>query len=454
MNSSALKHSSALHRALSRGASRAAVLGLISLSLCACRFDNTDLDNWKELDDKGASRLAGYALQVDRPMESRKRAFEHLVEMRKFDHLLSLLDQLPEEERPLFSELAVGIAMENTRTEATTEQQANAVDLMYFMMSMDWGEESLKVQTKLIEWMAKWSLAMIKTGQTAQTITNPDRALTVSVLMGGEPIIELIKAQLEESVADPKMVVAIHNVLSPLKDAKIDELMAHALLKTARTVYPEELKTPLIDAMIKNGNRTLLLFLLEVGKDNRAANAVQEFAMEQAANVLVAMSRDDEKLKAEAAESFMRILSSSTAASWNISYSLRQLWSLGGVELLAQSLKTINPDFRTPVAGTDLRLDVEDFCNGYVANAKDEARSALLGLLEELQSQPELWPARLYTLACVHALYPDDFPRFMKRKGRYKKYWKRDKTVIRAWKSDGNTTLGVIAQEYMNPLGR
>jgi hypothetical protein len=112
--------------------------------------------------------------------------------------------------------------MENTRTEATTEQQANAVDLMYFMMSMDWGEESLKVQTKLIEWMAKWSLAMIKTGQTAQTITNPDRALTVSVLMGGEPIIELIKAQLEESVADPKMVVAIHNVLSPRKDAKID----------------------------------------------------------------------------------------------------------------------------------------------------------------------------------------------------------------------------------------
>jgi hypothetical protein len=325
---------------------------------------------------------------------------------------------------------------------------------MYFMMSMDWGEESLKVQTKLIEWMAKWSLAMIKTGQTAQTITNPDRALTVSVLIGGEPIIELIKAQLEESVADPKMVVAIHNVLSPLKDAKIDELMAYALLKTARTVYPEELKPPLIDAMIKNGNRTLLLFLLEVGKDNRAANAVQEFAMEQAANVLVAMSRDDEKLKAEAAESFMRILSSSTAASWNISYSLRQLWSLGGVELLAQSLKTINPDFRTPVAGTDLRLDVEDFCNGYVANAKDEARSALLGLLEELQSQPELWPARLYTLACVHALYPDDFPRFMKRKGRYQKYWKRDNTVIRAWKSDGNTTLGVIAQEYMNPLGR
>jgi hypothetical protein len=99
MNSSALKHSSALRRALTRGASRVAVLGLISLSLSACRFDNTDLDNWKELDDKGASRLAGYALQAERPLESRKRAFEHLVEMRKFDHLLSLLDQLPEEER-------------------------------------------------------------------------------------------------------------------------------------------------------------------------------------------------------------------------------------------------------------------------------------------------------------------------------------------------------------------
>lgn len=437
-----------------RHVTRITLIMSILLGLSGCKFDDRDLDHWKELEDKGASRLGGYALDPERPMASRQRAFEHLVEMRKFDHIMSVFDQLSEGERPLFAEIVTGIALKNTRTEATSEQQANAVDLMYFMMSFPWGEEALKIQLNLMEWMAKWALAMIKTGQTAMTITNPDRVLTVSVLMGGDPILKIIKAQLEESVADTKTIIGIHNVLTPLLDPKIDELLANALLKTARTVYPENLTKPLVDAMIKNGNRTLLRFLIEVAKDNQAPSAVQEFAMQEASNVLVSISRDDETLKREAADNFKRILSSTTASSPIVFFTIRQLWMLGGIELLTDTLKAINPNFRVPVAGTELRLSVEDYCNGDVATAKDEARSVLLGLLDELQEQTELWPARLYALSCVHALYPDDFPRFMKQKNRYKKYFQRDKTTIRAWRSDGNTTLGEIAQEFMNPLAR
>lgn len=436
-------------------AAHIALLSSIALSFSGCKFNSQSLHEWTELNDKGAERLGGYVLQVDRPMELRQQAFEHLVKMKKYDHLVSVLDQLStDEDREAFSQLAVGIAIKNTRAEATSEQQANAIDLMFFMMSFSWGEEVFKIQDQLIEWMAKWSLAMIKTGQTAMTITNPDRALTVAVLVGGDNVLKLIQTQLEDSVADSVTIVGIHNVLSPLMDPKIDEMMATALLKTARTVYPENLTKPLIDAMIKNGNRTLLRFLIEVGKDNTAPMGVQEFAMEQASNSLVAMSHDDETLKAETAENFKRVLSSSTASSPILFYSLRQLWALGGVELLPEALKAINPDFRVPVAGTELRLDVEDYCNGYVAGAKDEARTKLLELLSELENKPELWPARLYTLSCVHALYPDDFPRFMKKGGRYRKYFQRDKTTIRAWRSDGNTTLGEIAQEMMNPLAR
>jgi len=446
--------SSAQRPSLLKRIRRVALLSSLAFGFAGCQFDQATIDSWTELDDKGAARLGGYVIDPERPDDIRMRAFEHLVEMKKFDHLLSVLDQLPVEDRTMFSNVAVGVAQKNSRAEATSEQQANAVDLMFFMMSFDWGEETFKIQTQLMEWMTKWSLAMIKTGQTAMTTTNPDRALTVAVLMGGDQVLNIIQEQLEESVADSKTIVGIDNVLRNLKDPKIDEMLAKALLKTARTVYPENLTTPLVDAMIKNGNCTLLRFLLEVAKDNLAPMSVQEFAMEQASTSLVAMSQDDDTLRAEAADNFMRILSSSTASAPIIFYSIRQLWRLGGVELLPDTLKAINPNFRVPVAGTELRLDVEDFCNGYVVSAKDEARSTLLGLLDELQTKPELWPARLYALSCVHALYPDDFPRFMKKKGRYKKYFRRDKTPIRAWRSDGNTTLGEIAQELMNPLAR
>ena len=99
-----------------------------------------------------------------------------------------------------------------------------------------------------------------------------------------------------------------------------------------------------------------------------------------------------------------------------------------------------------------MKKEVENFCVQFVETKKDKVRTALLDLLKELKDQPELWPARLYTLSCINQLYPDDFPKVMKRGGLYKRFYKRDQKSISAWRSDGDVTLGEITDEFMNPM--
>jgi hypothetical protein len=440
--------------AWARRALLATSLSLVALGASGCKFTDKDLEGWAALEDKGAARLGGYVLDADRPVESRKRALDLMVEHQYFDHIISLFKQLPESDRPMILEESIKLAKRYSEIQATVKQQATSVDLIYYMMSFPWGEEALKKQPELLSWMATWSLAIIKAGRTAPSSVNPDRVLIAALLVGGDPILKLVEEQFEESVTDPKTVIALHNILFPLKDPKIEVMMANQLMKTARKLYPDELSPELINVMVKNGNRTLLKFLVEVAKDNQAPQASQELAIDKASSVLISLSKGDEAMKAETIELFKRVLSSKIASSSIIFFTLRQLWVLGGVEHLADALKAINPEFRVPVSGTYLRLDVEQFCDEYVSVQKDEARPILQNLIDELGSDAQYWPARLYAITCIHRLYPDDFPRFLKSKRRFKRYFKRDKTVVRAWRSDHNTTLGEVVQEQLNPLAQ
>lgn len=438
-----------------RALSLSSLVALSSLA-AGCQISGSDIEAWAAL-EKGALRLGGYAVDSSRPTALRERSFELLVQKGHYDAVLSVFHQAsaPEDEA-LWADAALRLVREYSKPTATTDQQGQAVDVLYYLLSFKWGEEAALRDPALLMWLADWSISLIKTGQKMMNAVTPDRALTAALLVGGDPITERLKAHLAEMSDDIPFVTLISNLLLNLRDPKMDELAGLSLMATARRSYPDKINDTLIRALVKTGQLSHLKFLVEVAKDNRAPIAIQDQALREAGERLIAEARASDEMRAEIIELFKRVTASTTSSYSIVFVTVSLLWRLGGVAELASTLKSINPAFNTPVSGAELKMWVENFCEAEVGSdlkSKDEARPVLLALIDELKSQRELWPARLYALTCVHMLYPDDFPRVMREKDRFSSY-KSDKTKIPAWRSDQNMTLGAIAEGYMSPLGR
>jgi hypothetical protein len=438
-----------------RALSLSSLVALSSLS-AGCQISESDIESWIEL-EKGALRLGGYAVDSARPPKLRERTFELLVQQGHYDALLSVFDQAKSaEDQALWSAAALRLVREYSKPSATTDQQGKAVDVLYYLLSFKWGEEAALREPAQLMWLAEWSISMLKTGQKTLNAVTPDRALTVALLLGGEPISAKLKEHLAEMSAEIPFVTLISNLLLNLRDPKMEELAGLSLMATARRAYPDQINDTLIRALVKTGQLSHLKFLIEVAKDNRAPVDIQAQALKEAGERLIAEAQANDAMRAEVIDLLKRITTSTTSSYTIVFFTVSLLWRLGGVAELASTLKSINPQFNTPVSGADLKLWVENFCEvdvGGDVKGKDEARPVLLALIDELKTQRELWPARLYALTCVHMLYPDDFPRVMREKDRFASY-KGDKTKIPAWRSDQNMTLGAIAEGYMSPLGR
>ena len=447
-----------LHRlpAALRALSLSSLAALSALAATGCQISESDIESWAAL-EKGALRLGGYAVDSKRPAESRERAFELLVQKGHYDAVLSLFDQAATaEDQALWTSATLKLVRDYSKSTATTDQQGKAVDMLYYLLSFKWGEEAATREPALAQWLAEWSISLLKTGQKTMNAVPPDRALIAAILVGGEPVAALLKAHLADATNDATFVTLAANILLNLRDPKMDELIGVALMETARRAYPDKISESLIRSMIKTGQMSHLKFLVEIAKDNRAPRAVQEQALIEAGEKLIAEAQGSDESRAEVIELFKRVTGSTTASYSIVFATVRLLWRLGGVPELASTLRSINPGFNSPVSGAELKVEVDDFCEHDVGSdlkSKDAAREVLLGLIDALKDQRDLWPARLYALTCVHTLYPDDFPRFMREKGRFASY-KSDKTMIPAWRSDQNMTLGAIADGYMSPLGR
>jgi len=432
-----------------------AALTLASL-LAGCQISGSDIEDWAGV-EKGALRLGGYAVDPARPVELRARAFELLVQKGEYDPILSVFHQAATpEDQALWAGAALRLARDYSKSVATTDQQGKAVDVLYYLLSFKWGEEAALREPALLAWLAEWAVSHLKSGQKAMNAVAPDRALVVALLVGGDAVTALLKAHIAESANDIAFITLVANILLTLRDPKMDELAGLSLMDTARRSYPDLINDSLIQAMIKTGQLSHLKFLVEIAKDNRAPRAIQEKALIEAGQKLIAEAQGSPESRAEVIEVFQRVTGSTAASSDIVFAAVRLLWELGGVSELASTLRSINPRFNTPVSGAELKIQVDDFCAAYVGEdlkSKDAARDVLLGLIDELKGQRDLWPARLYALTCARVLYPDDFPRFMREKGRFDSY-KGDTTRIPAWRSDQNMTLGAIASGYMSPLGR
>jgi hypothetical protein len=407
----------------------------------ACQLTEKDLERWST-QKKGERLLAAFVSEVERPEEMRSRAFDLLTQKRGYDQILTLFDQLKPEDVPFLMNEMMSFIERDLQEGVTTRQENLAADLSFFMMSHPDGAKIIKTKFKALKKLATWSMRHMRTGQKAESMVPPVELLLALAHVGGSEITDLIEKEVMEYEGDVAFIVLVHQLMLQLRDPKIDLMMAKLLLNTAKKSYPESISNSLVNAMVDNGNNTLLKYLIEIGRDRVVKQEIQENGLEKAGHMLGENGVDN----------FKRLLESTDAHANHIFYALRLMWKFAGSAKLGESLKAISPDFSTPVTGADLRLEVEDFCKNYVNEKKDDVRSMLTDLVDELKNEKRYWPARLYVITCIHLLYPDDYPKLMNEKNRFKKFYSRDKTRIPAWRAGSDVTLGQVAQEYLQPL--
>ena len=407
---------------------------------------------WHTQKKSGEKKLAAYILETDRPIDLRIRAFDFLVQKKHFDYILTVINELkdleekaaPEEKLDHLSvleEAAIGFIERDIEPTSTTGQKAIAADLAFFLMSEPQGASLLKKREKILPKITEWALDFIRTGQKSTSLIQPSEILLATAYVGGDPILDLIKEQLNKYTSLIPFVVQVHSMLLKLRDPKVTLMMSEVLLKCAQKNYPNNINLELINAMVDNGNQTLLKYLIEMNKDRVVKQKVLWKALKESSNLL----------EKEGLENYQRLLSSPQTHYKHLFTALYLMWKYGGIEHLAQSLKSIHPNFSTPVSGNLMKVAVQEFCERDLIQKKNEARPILINLLDELKDKYKFWPARLYVVTCMYELYPDDFSKIMNEKGRYQKYYAKDKTRIPAWYSERNTTLGEIVQDYMKP---
>jgi hypothetical protein len=442
---------------------------IFTMSLAGCQIEERELLSW-QTDDHGHLKIASYITDPQRPIESRKKSIAILAKGRHYDDIMSVYQHLlklegnGEAEAAFFTDELL-VYIDKTLTNKSPEKKTIAAELSFFLMSLEGPRAKIADRHDLIEKLTKWSLNYLRTNrevivpsaragasQVKEALIKPEDVLLsllhiTSAKDNSQAVFDLVKKDLNENLAKSEYILRVHRVVHDLRNASITEQMAVALLGSARKTYPESITIDMVEGMIENQNETLLRYLIEINRDRRVDYSILKLAIDKAADKSFDMG-----LNAEMLPILRRVLSSTNAHAKIIFRALRWSWEFGTKDDLKESLKSINPNFSAPVSGTDMKKEVENFCVQFVETKKDKVREPLLELLEELKDKPELWPARLYTLSCITALYPDDFPRVMKKGGLYKRYYSKDKKRISAWRSDRDVTMGEITTEYMNPL--
>lgn len=449
---------------------------IIAGFMSACQIEERELLSWQN-DDYGHLKIASYIVDVNRPIESRKKGISILAKGRHYDDILSVyqhltkLEQGGEAEAAFFTEELITF-IDKTLSKTSPEQQTVAAELSFFLMSLEAPRQAFAIRNEITSKLTKWSLGYIRSGREVivpsqkpgmskvkEAHIKPQDILlsllhVTSAVDQSKGVFDLVKEDMAENIAKTDYILRIHKVVHDLRSPSITEQMAVALLAAARKSYPESITEAMVEAMIENKNHTLIKFLIEIGRDRRVPFTTLKMAIDKAANGADELGINDEVIPL-----FVRVLKSPTAHAQMIFRALRWSWEFStkeGQEISKDKIKeflmSITPDFSVPVSGTDLKKEVENFCIQFVEPKKDKVRELLLELIRELKDKQELWPARLYTLSCINQLYPDDFPKVMKRGGLYKRYYQKDQKRISAWRSDGDVTLGSITDEFMNPM--
>lgn len=436
--------------------------------LVGCQIEEGQLDSWRKA-DRGHLKVAAYALDPERPAPLRTKALHMLAEDRHYSDLLTIFDQTSKFEKEVKEHTDFLVDelinfMEKRLQNPSDEIETATAELAYYLLSIEAVRAKLKSRTTIIDKLVEWSLGYLRDDRklvlpiNAQAaLVKPDELLSALILTAdpddsNNMVFEKLKKNLEDNLSNIKYVVKAHHEIHRVRSPVMTEAMASILLRCSQKAYaeaPQNITKELLDAMLENRNTTLLKFIIELGRDRKLERELLVSALNAAMQAAV-----DREVGREMLPVLKRIIKSKSAYSTLVFFSLELAWQVNKGEGLKEHLLAIDPEFNAPVSGTELKLEVDRFCKVVIGvKYKDEVRETLFQLLVDLKTQTDRWPARLLSASCVKHLYPDDFPRIMKKNQLFQKYYAKDAQQVAAWRSDGAVTLGQIFNEYMNPMG-
>ena len=435
-------------------------------TLTGCQLDEQDLEVFKKT-RRGHRQLATYALDTSRPTPLRGIAISSLANKRRYNELLTIFRRTSEfeeestEQLHFISEEIIRHIDKMLVTLPSLEQMSQVAELVFLLMHNQEARDILRTRSDLLTRLARWPLRYLR-GQRkvplpprAQTLYTTPKDFLIALLYtatredGVNDVFEVVHEDVSEHLSNINYVLKIHEVIRELRDPKITERFTPLLLSMARKAYektPEKIDKAFITALLENHNLTVLRFLVDICRDQQVSPKLLAYTIDQTMQITQRDQVQDQILPI-----LQRVLRSQYAHSALIFIALEWSWILGDKTNLRELLVSISPHFKMPVSGNLMKRSVDRFCNDVLESSKEQLREQLQGLMFDFKEQSDLWPARLVVVSCVQRLYPDDFPKLMRRDQLFQRYYQNDAHSISAWRSDRNVTFGEIVSEYMNP---
>lgn len=359
-----------------------------TLWLGGCAFEAADLDTWRTVQN-GKPRLAGYLADTQRPLELRVHAATALFDTDQLPLLMAVIDAANAEQRSILAPPLATLAMEKLG-DTDRKIMVRARALAYYLLEY---RDALGDKTA--------PLAEALTGSALKTVppqfrdaVGPEKALLAAAI-AHPPVVTTITDAAEAAATAPDgeaRLLTLLDYLRQLRTADVAQTRARLLLLRARAVYPK-ISGALAQAMLVDGNPTLLKFLIELTRDPGVSDQVRNRGF-------AAMGR----LGKDAIPGMLRVVQTDFPTPDDARYlALRGLWEAGGPASLGAALRALPAEGKWPTKGTEFRDDIDAFCDNRVATKKAAAKPVLIELLDDSN-----WIARAYALRCITRLYPDE----------------------------------------------
>ena len=402
----------------------------LALLWAAGAIDEDDLAHWMAVKD-GEKLLGAYLADPERPLVLRAVATNNLFQMGQTAQIVGVIkDATPNDRKavlPYITQVILTKLNDPTRKDVQGTAARVALYLMEFTDELE-GENAKgePYGEALLRLSVDWCLDQLDQEAPQEQAKRCDRILLAAAVARPDFSVPRIVDYMR-SATDLNRLLLVDAILSRLRDAAVERQQAAALLKFARSAYPA-LPQSLAEALIHNGDDTLLLFLLDAVRDPRVPAAVRDIALEETTR----------RLKKKALPGLFRLLANDEPESDFLPRfnAIQMIWDLGNVEHLGPMLRALPADKRWPTSKDAFKAEVGDFCESNVALHKVAARPALVDALADPN-----WVARAYALECVLRLYPDEARDLT---------WelRADQTPLPGWLPEGaEVTIGAYVTE-------
>lgn len=407
----------------------ALLAGLLTLGAATaqigCAVGEQDLERWEQVAE-GEGRLAAYLADPMRPFELRSKAALVLLRMGSLDHLMSVLQGVEPEQRAMLLPMYAHTITTVLTKMHTPAEKGGAASLAYFVLQhVDELEGSSRGEPRdklLVDTVVDWALEELRKDKAARAplrVKLPELLVAAVAVRPEQASVRLLNAM--RAARDVSELLSTNALLQQAQSAEIRVGQAQHLLEFARKTYPQ-LDPRVADAMVANGNETLLRFLLDAARDPRVPVQTREQGLDAA----------ERFLKDGALGGLFLLLQADDPANENVMRlrALDLVWDFGGAAYLGRALQALPPTGTWWPGSERFREHVDTFCDEKLQPAAAEVRP----VLELLVDDPN-WVTRVYAMRCVERLFPEEAATLLEALA-------DDETALPGWQAEGATTIG------------